>query len=493
MAIAAEGRYPIGYRWRSSTHLIIACIATALFTENFLFSFIVPILDYMLEENLNVDPAKAQYVISLVLSVHALVCVIAGPITGHTADKISSRKGALLVSLSCELVGTVIVAAAPSVAILITGRIILAIGGNAAWIIGLATLADTVGTENAAKTLGAISVIYNSGLLVGPMVSGWLLRLVGYWPTWCTAIAVLIIDMAMRLVIIESPKDQKHATTGKPRSATNGINERSLAENVDVEAAGAGEDSTNSLHETTPLLQPPISNPGELQDPSSQKDALQQDNGTSNFYRIVLSHPRALTAMACHMTSSLVVTSLDTTLPLHVIRDFGWNTTQTSSMFFLIQLPQLALGTFTGWLKDKYGTKVPTGVGYLLTGLLLWLLGTPGKDGLSFIGSGQKGQIIYSSILLALGFARSFTIGTGIIEMTSVIREIQTEEPGIFGPNGGYSRAYSLTNLSWNIGLLTGPLLSGTLVQVVGYYYMNFTFGCSNFLSAHVTIMRTPR
>lgn len=63
------------------------------------------------------------------------------------------------------------------------------------------------------------------------------------------------------------------------------------------------------------------------------------------------------------------------------------------------------------------------------------------------------------------------------IGIVGVIRELQTENPGIFGPNGGYSRAYSLTNLSWNIGLLTGPLLSGSLVQAVGYYYMNFTFG----------------
>lgn len=68
----------------------------------------------MLEERLNVDQSNAQYVISLVLSVHALVCVVVGPITGHFADRISSRKGALLVSLSCELVGTIIVAAAPS-------------------------------------------------------------------------------------------------------------------------------------------------------------------------------------------------------------------------------------------------------------------------------------------------------------------------------------------------------------------------------------------
>lgn len=88
-------------------------------------------------------------------------------------------------------------------------------------------------------------------------------------------------------------------------------------------------------------------------------------------------------------------------------------------MFFLVQLPQLALGSVTGWLKDIHGTKILTGVGYLLTGLLLWLLGTPGKDGLAFIGAGSKGQAIYSGTLLALGFARSLTLGTGILEMTS--------------------------------------------------------------------------
>lgn len=252
------------------------------------------------------------------------------------------------------------------------------------------------------------------------MVSGWLLRIAGYWPTWITAIAVLIIDMLMRLVIVEKPKEQRVGSNPNLIStATNGYDERLSPGNADVEATAAEVDDNNSVTETTPLLQAQTMDTGGIEDSSPQKDPSQHSDGVSNFYRVVLSHPRALTAMACHMTSSFVVTSLDTTLPLHVIRDFGWNTAQTSFMFFLIQLPQLALGTFTGWLKDKHGTKLATGVGYLLTGILLWVLGTAGKDGLSFIGSGRKGQIVYSSALLALGFARSLTIGTGIIEMTS--------------------------------------------------------------------------
>lgn len=79
-----------------------------------MFSFIVPILDFMLEKRLGVDPSDAQYITSAVLSVHALVGVVLGPVTGYVADKISSRKSGLLVSLAFEIVGTIIVAVATS-------------------------------------------------------------------------------------------------------------------------------------------------------------------------------------------------------------------------------------------------------------------------------------------------------------------------------------------------------------------------------------------
>lgn len=56
-------------------------------------------------------------------------------------------------------------------------------------------------------------------------------------------------------------------------------------------------------------------------------------------------------------------------------------------------------------------------------------------------------------------------------------KEFQEREPGIFGPNGGFSRVYSLTNTAWNLGMLVGPLVSGFLTEKVGYYYMNLCLG----------------
>jgi hypothetical protein len=54
---------------------------------------------------------------------------------------------------------------------------------------------------------------------------------------------------------------------------------------------------------------------------------------------------------------------------------------------------------------------------------------------------------------------------------------VEDEFPGIFGPNGGYSRSFSLSNITWKLGMFVGPLVSGTLTENFGYYYMNLFLG----------------
>jgi hypothetical protein len=54
---------------------------------------------------------------------------------------------------------------------------------------------------------------------------------------------------------------------------------------------------------------------------------------------------------------------------------------------------------------------------------------------------------------------------------------VEDEFPGIFGPNGGYSRSFSLSNITWKLGMFVGPLVSGTLTENFGYYYMHLFLG----------------
>jgi hypothetical protein len=46
-----------------------------------------------------------------------------------------------------------------------------------------------------------------------------------------------------------------------------------------------------------------------------------------------------------------------------------------------------------------------------------------------------------------------------VLNLAYVIDELEAQYPGIFGPNGGYSRVYSII-MSWVLGTLLGALLS---------------------------------
>lgn len=61
--------------------------------------------------------------------------------------------------------------------------------------------------------------------------------------------------------------------------------------------------------------------------------------------------------------------------------------------------------------------------------------------------------------------------------LSEAVDELEAERPGIFGPNGGYSRALSITSMSWTLGMFIGPIVSGYLVEKLGYYEMSCVLG----------------
>lgn len=60
---------------------------------------------------------------------------------------------------------------------------------------------------------------------------------------------------------------------------------------------------------------------------------------------------------------------------------------------------------------------------------------------------------------------------------TGAVDEEEEKRPGLFGPNGGYNRTYSMSTLSASAGMLVGSFFSGSLSDAIGYYYMNAILG----------------
>ena len=53
--------------------------------------------------------------------------------------------------------------------------------------------------------MGIVGPIVGSGAFLGPMVAGVLISSIGYWSTWSVAIAMITLDLILRLAMTERP------------------------------------------------------------------------------------------------------------------------------------------------------------------------------------------------------------------------------------------------------------------------------------------------
>jgi hypothetical protein len=81
------------------------------------------------------------------------------------------------------------------------------------------------------------------------------------------------------------------------------------------------------------------------------------------------------------------------------------------------------MSPFVGWLKDRYGTKIPTAFGFATLAPSVWLLGVPGSAQCPF-SVGDRGPTIYVWAMILVGFQTTFMNGSGMIEATGKLGTI---------------------------------------------------------------------
>ncbi|THC91396.1 hypothetical protein EYZ11_009145 [Aspergillus tanneri] len=75
-----------------------------------------------------------------------------------------------------------------------------------------------------------------------------------------------------------------------------------------------------------------------------------------------------------------------------------------------------------------------------------------------------------------------------MILTTVAVIKLQSKDPNVFGEHGANSRVF-LIDVSFNLGLMLGPLLSGSLTEVFGFYYSCGTWGVISLLLAFLTFL----
>ena len=148
---------PAGLKWRSNTIFILSTVAIGIFTDLFLYSLVVPILPFLLDERIGIPQSQIQSYTSALLTVYAGSSVIFSPVAGVLADRVETRQAPFLFALSMLIISTIILFLGTTISVLFLARTIQGISSAFVWTVGLAICIETVGPENLGKAIGSVS------------------------------------------------------------------------------------------------------------------------------------------------------------------------------------------------------------------------------------------------------------------------------------------------------------------------------------------------
>lgn len=276
------------------------------------------------------------------------------------------------------------------------GRVLQAIGGTAAWIIGFATLRDSIDSKNIGKTFGIVRSCVSLGALAGPAVAGVLLELTGYWATWGSILFILAVDVVMRLLMVEQRNREPNSNK---------------FDNRDRQGSHASE----STDETSPLISDDVE---QSLDPRVGDRRKETSGHTESFFRVICLQPRVITALLCSTIYTAILASYSTTIPIHVKDAFGWGSLPTGLLFMGLEGPIILASPLYGWLRDRIGTRIPATVGFGLLAPLLWLVGAADQKGFPWSSHQSSAEVTYISAIVAIGFVTNLMSGVSAIETT---------------------------------------------------------------------------
>jgi len=183
----------------------------------------------------------------------------------------------------------------------------------------------------------------------------------------------------------------------------------------------------------------------------------------------ILKYPRLLTALWGTVVQAVIMTSLETTLPLRVRELFDFNATGAGLIFLAVVLPTF-LAPLVGWVCDKWGTRWVQTAGFILCCPFFVFLRFPDHNSVSQI-------VLMCAILALIGIGLVLVLPTMMAEISLFLDEVEEKNPGILGSNGAYAQGYGLFSVAFSAGTFVGPLWSGFLKDAVGWNNMVWTIG----------------
>lgn len=154
-------------------------------------SLLVPVLPVM-QEDLGTDTAG----ITWALTVWLITAAVATPLFGRVGDILGKRR-VLLLSVAAVALGSLVAAVAPSLAVLLLGRVLQGLGG-AMFPLAFGLVRDALPPERVAAGIGVIAAITAVGSGIGTVLAGPLAT----YLTWRGLFLVPLIGVSVGAVLV---------------------------------------------------------------------------------------------------------------------------------------------------------------------------------------------------------------------------------------------------------------------------------------------------
>ena len=180
-----------------ASFVIVLVLATAL--GPFAMQVFLPALP-AIQEDFGVRAATAQ----LAFSLSALAIAVATLFYGPLSDRFG-RRPALIGGLLVYLAGSLLCAVAPTIALLIVGRVVQAAGGCAGIVLSRAIVRDLYSRDESAAMLAYITMAMVAAPMMAPVLGGLLTDLAGWRSVFLAGVGVgVLILFAVRTALAET-------------------------------------------------------------------------------------------------------------------------------------------------------------------------------------------------------------------------------------------------------------------------------------------------
>jgi len=154
--------------------------------------------------------------VQLAFSVTMFTMAIVTPVYGTLSDRLG-RRPVLLIGLALFLAGSLVAATAPTIAVLILGRMVQAAGAGCGLTLTRAMARDAYGPEGLVKAIAYLTIAYTLGPMLSPPFGGLLIDMIGWRSIfWFALIAGTLITAGAAIVLHEtrSPTDRANHPAG---------------------------------------------------------------------------------------------------------------------------------------------------------------------------------------------------------------------------------------------------------------------------------------